>query len=126
MTRCRVPGCGLSGAKSSCSGADSTLSTCRRTGQPRTTPCSGHSVSVLGSRPTFYCERAEKLILVFVVTVRRIDMGRDGARCGVDPSAGTALRLQGSQKGGVHAAVDAGCSRHVRNATDDQFGSLNV
>src|SRR5262249_19690399 len=64
--------------------------------------------------------------LVVAVPLRRIDMGRDGARGGTDHRAGIAVRPRGRRERRIHAPVTAGRNRHGRGAAADQFHGLDV
>src|SRR5438445_748219 len=64
--------------------------------------------------------------LVVAIALRRIDMGRDGARGGTDHRAGIAVRPHGRQERRIHAAVAAGRNRDGRGAAVDQLHGLDV
>src|SRR5437667_5424140 len=53
--------------------------------------------------------------LIVAAVLRRIDIGRDGARRGADHRAWIALRSHGRQERRIHAAVGAARNRHSRS-----------
>src|SRR5438034_11266272 len=63
--------------------------------------------------------------LVVAIALRRIDMGRDGARGGTDNRAGIAVRPHGRQERRIHAAVAAGRDRDGRGAAVEQLHGLD-
>src|SRR5207249_7240811 len=64
--------------------------------------------------------------LIFAAVLRRIDIGRDGARRGADHRAWIALRSHGRQESRIHTAVGAAHNRHGRDASIDQLYRLNL
>src|SRR4029077_6833890 len=71
-------------------------------------------------------ELASRAELVVAIALRRIDVGRDGARGGTDDRARIAVRPHGLQERRIHAAVAAGRNRHGRDAAVDQLHGLDV
>src|SRR5215475_992396 len=70
--------------------------------------------------------KSAKVVLVFAVARRRIDVGRDGARGGADDRAGIAVGLHGREEGRIHAAVAAGRDRYSGGAAVDQLDGLHL
>src|SRR5262249_48519556 len=70
--------------------------------------------------------KSAKVVLVFAIARRRIDVGRDGARGGADDRAGIAVGLHGREEGRIHAAVAAGRDRRSGGAAVDQLDGLHL